>query len=78
MPSAPKKRDYAKKNLPYFGLNVRERRIKKGMSLTALSMRSGISEVHIRNIEEGRDLLGLPAYKRLAVALGYPVPPMLE
>lgn len=67
-----------KKELPYFAMNVRERRLKQGISRNTLAYRAKISPEHLTNIEEGRQLMRLPAYKRLAVALGYAVPPLLE
>jgi transcriptional regulator with XRE-family HTH domain len=56
-----------------FGLAVRKRREKKGLSQETLAALAGIHRTYISSIELGKVRLGLDIAKKIANGLGVPL-----
>lgn len=75
-PSKKQRADYLLSQIEYdhrmqlIGRRVKNLRLRKGFSLTALSELAEVRELHISNIERGVAALTNPVMDKLAAALG--------
>lgn len=69
-----------KKNatLTTFGANIRQLRLKKDLSQTALAKKAGLSPNYIGTLERGLQNASLKTLERLAIALGCEIPHLFK